>query len=462
MGMKNLMHTATDDKYGVISTQDQIDVATKSLHDQVIWLRNHPSIFLWLYGSDKWPRPELETKYLQVLNTCDNTRPYVQSAKEWTSEITGRTGMKMRGPYDYVPPVYWYVDTTYGGAFGFNTETGPGPEVPVLESLKKMIPKDSLWPISSSWLYHAARGQFHNLTRYNNAMDKRIGTPTSLLDYERKAQYLNYEGMRAMFEAFEANRFEATGIIQWMYNASWPKLWWQLYDYYLMPTGALYGARVANEPLHVSYNYGHNAVNVMNNTGKAVDELTAEINVLNFDMKPVLKKTILVPGIGSKETKEVFSLPTDLKLSKTYFLDLKLLNKEHQRVSNNFYVLSTEYDSLDVKKSTWFATPQTNYADLTLLQQLPAVKLQTSETITNRNGKTILHVKVKNPTSHLAFMVYLDLKKGNSNESIVPVFWGDNYFSLLPGAERTIAVWCHTADLEGKQPRVVTGGWNVQ
>jgi exo-1,4-beta-D-glucosaminidase len=370
--------------------------------------------------------------------------------------------MKMRGPYDYVPPVYWYVDTTYGGAFGFNTETGPGPEVPVLESLKKMIPKDSLWPISSSWLYHAARGQFHNLTRYNNAMDKRIGTPTSLLDYERKAQYLNYEGMRAMFEAFEANRFEATGIIQWMYNASWPKLWWQLYDYYLMPTGALYGARVANEPLHVSYNYGDNAVNVMNNTGKAVDKLTAEINVLNFDMKPVLKKTILVPGIGSKETKEVFSLPTDLKLSKTYFLDLKLLNKEHQRVSNNFYVLSTEYDSLDVKKSTWYATPQTNYADLTLLQQLPAVKLQTSETITNRNGKTILHVKVKNPTSHLAFMVYLDLKKGNSNESIVPVFWGDNYFSLLPGAERTIAVWCHTADLEGKQPRVVTGGWNVQ
>jgi exo-1,4-beta-D-glucosaminidase len=459
---KNLMHTATDDKYGVISTPDQIDVATKSLRDQVIWLRDHPSIFLWLYGSDKWPRPALETKYLHVLSTCDNTRPYVQSAKEWTSEITGRTGMKMRGPYDYVPPVYWYVDTTYGGAFGFNTETGPGPEVPVLESLEKMIPKDSLWPISSSWLYHAARGQFHNLTRYNNAMDKRLGTASSLNDYERKAQYLNYEGMRSMFEAFEANRFEATGIIQWMYNASWPKLWWQLYDYYLMPTGAFYGARVASEPLHVSYNYGHNAVDVMNNTGKAVDKLSAEIKVLNFDLKPVLKKAVLVPGIGSKETKEVFSLPTDLKFSKTYFLDLKLLNGQHQTVSNNFYVLSTDYDSLDVKKSTWFVTPQTHYADLTLLQQLPAVKLQTSEITTNGRGKTILHVKVKNPTSHLAFMVYLDLKKDNSNKSVVPVFWDNNYFSLLPGEERTIAVWCHTADLEGKQPRVVTGGWNIQ
>ncbi len=160
---KGLMRTATDDKYGVISTPDQIDVATKSLHDQVLWLRNHPSIFLWLYGSDKWPRPELENNYLDVLSTCDNTRPYAQSAKEWTSEITGPTGMKMRGPYDYVPPDYWYIDTTYGGAFGFNTETGPGPEVPVLESLEKMIPKDSLWPIGSSWLYHAARGIFTTL-----------------------------------------------------------------------------------------------------------------------------------------------------------------------------------------------------------------------------------------------------------------------------------------------------------
>ena len=90
-------------------------------------------------------------------------RPYAQSAKEWTSEITGKTGMKMRGPYDYVPPDYWYIDTAYGGAFGFNTETGPGPQVPVLESLQKMIPEDSLWPIGSAWLYHAARGKFHNL-----------------------------------------------------------------------------------------------------------------------------------------------------------------------------------------------------------------------------------------------------------------------------------------------------------
>src|SRR6185437_2352913 len=174
------------------------------------------------------------------------------------------------------------------------------------------------------------------------------------------------------------------------------------------------------------------------------------------------KKTFPVHDITSKETKEIFNLPTGLNHSKTYFLDLNLFNRQHQNISSNFYVLSAEDDSLDVKKSTWFVTPQSHYADLTMLQQLPPVKLQTSKTTSTHNGKTIVHVKVKNPTSHLAFMVYLDVKKGNSNESVVPVFWSSNYFSLLPGEERTVSVWFHTSDIKGKQPLVVVGGWNIK
>ncbi len=451
-----------EDKYGCIVTPEQIDIAAKSWNDQIVWLRNHPSIFLWLYGSDKWPRPELETRYLDVLKNQDPTRPYAQSAKEWKSEITGPTGMKMRGPYDYVPPDYWYIDTSYGGAFGFNTETGPGPQVPVLESLQKMIPKDSLWPIGSSWLYHAARGKFHNLDAYNNAMRERLGQPNDLKDYLRKAQYMNYEGMRAMFEAFEANRPEATGIIQWMYNASWPKLWWQFYDYYLMPTGALYGARVANEPLHIFYNYGHNSVEVMNNTSKKSANLLSVIKVLDANSKSVLKKSLPVADIGTLETKEIFSLPDNLNVSKTYFLDLRLFDKKHQLVSNNFYVLSTQKDSLAEKKSTWYITPQSQYADLTLLENLPKVKLQKSETVSQKGENTVINVKLKNPSQHVAFMVYMDLRKRQSNESVVPVFWKENYFTLLPGEERTVSVSCHTADLRGEKGRVVVGGWNVE
>ncbi len=449
------------DKYGGIITPEQMNIAANSFRDQITWLRNHPSIFVWMYGSDKWPRPELEKKYLSVLKEFDPTRPSLASAAEWTSEITGPTAVKMRGPYDYVPPDYWYIDTKNGGAFGYNTETSPGPEVPVLESLKKMIPADSLWPISSSWLYHAARYNFHNLTRYNRAMDQRLGKPASLNDYLRKAQYLNYEGMRAMYEAFEANRYKATGIIQWMYNASWPKLWWQLYDYYLMPTGAFYGARKANEPLHISYNYGKRAIDVMNNTLDRARNLNAEIRVLDFNLKPVMVKTVRVKSLPERKTMGILQLPDNMKLSKTYFLDLKLTDRSKHVVSSNFYVLSAQKDKIDPSKATWFVTPQTQFADLKMLEQLPSVKLDVQRTFEKRGDDTYANVTVKNPSTSLAFMVHLDMRKGEEGDSVVPVFWDDNYITLMPGEERTITGHCHSKDLEGKQPAVTISGWNT-
>jgi exo-1,4-beta-D-glucosaminidase len=461
----NTSFGAPADQYGGIRTLKQMVMAAKSFQDQITWLRNHPSIFVWMYGSDKHPRPSLEKKYLSVLKHYDPTRPALSSAAEHTSELTGPSAVKMRGPYAYVPPDYWYIDTKHGGAFGYNTETSPGAEVPVLASLKKMIPADSLWPISDSWLYHTAEtkygGRFHNLIRYNQAMDKRLGRPISLTDYERKAQYLNYEGMRAMYEAFETNRFKATGIIQWMYNSSWPKLWWQLYDFYLMPTGAFYGARKANEPLHISYNYGKNAIDVMNNSGKDAHSLSAEIKVLNFNLKPVLHKAISVSSLPQRHTQQVLQLPDHLNLSKTYFVDLKLHNHKGGVVGSNFYVLSTQKDKLDEAKSTWFITPQSQFADLKMLQKLPKVQLKVAQHFSQRGDTTFAQVTVKNPSSHLAFMVHLDLRKGKSGASVVPIFWDDNYITLLPGEKRTIIGYCHTKDLDGQQPKVTINGWNV-
>ncbi len=451
-----------EDKYSAILTPKQNDIAAESWHDQILWLRNHPSIFLWLYGSDKWPRPSLEKRYLALLQKTDTTRPAISSAAGVNSEVTGPSGVKMNGPYDYVPPVYWYIDTTHGGAFGFNTETGPGPQVPVLESLKKMIPADSLWPIGSAWLYHAARHNFYNLTNYNQAITKRLGKPTDLEDYLRKAQFINYEGMRAMFEAFEANRFKATGIIQWMYNASWPKLWWQLYDYYLMPTGAFYGAKKANEPLHISYNYGRRAIDVINNKLKKQKRLLADIRIFDFNLKPVLQKKISLGVIDGRQTRQIFQLPARLKVTKTWFLDLKLYDPTGRLRSTNFYVLSTQRDKLDEARSTWFVTPESQFADLKMLQQLPAIKLKISSSFKEKKDTTFVKVKLKNATDHLALMVHPDLKKKKSNTSVVPIFWDENYITLLPGEKRTVSGYCLTDDLDGEKPVVDVGGWNIK
>ena len=274
-----------EDKHGTVNSSADIKLLSESWKDQIKWLRNHPSIFVWLYGSDKYPQPELEENYIKILFHNDPTRPTIASAAEKTSTITGKTEVKMRGPYDYVPPCYWYVDTAYGGAFGFNTETGPGPQVPIIESIKKFIPENHLWPMDSVWYFHCGgAGKFKNLDRYNEAMNERLGAANNLEEYCTKAQFLNYEGMRAMFEAFVANKFKATGIIQWMYNAAWPKFWWQFYDYYLMPTAAFYGARKACEPVHILYEYGSNSIIAVNNSVAEKNNLTAEVKVFNFNL----------------------------------------------------------------------------------------------------------------------------------------------------------------------------------
>ncbi|MHC4331669.1 MAG: glycoside hydrolase family 2, partial [Planctomycetota bacterium] len=148
------------------------------------------------------------------------------------------SGVKMLGPYAYTPPVYWYTDKKRGGAYGFNTETGPGAAVPPLESIRKMIPEDHLWPIDEFWEFHCGLNEFATLDRYRQAIDRRYGKAGNVEEFARKAQVLNYELMRPMFEAFRANKGTATGVVQWMLNAAWPKMYWQLYDKYLMPNGA--------------------------------------------------------------------------------------------------------------------------------------------------------------------------------------------------------------------------------
>ncbi|CAL1517845.1 glycosyl hydrolase 2 galactose-binding domain-containing protein [Chitinophaga sp. MM2321] len=447
------------DDFGGIKTPEQQFVVATSWKDQVIWLRNHPSVFVWVYGSDKLPRPALEQKYLDILKEYDPTRPALSSAHDNTSSITGPAAVKMRGPYDYVPPDYWYIDDKNGGAFGFNTETGPGPEVPLLESLKKMIPKDSLWPISSSWMYHAARGEFHNLDYYNNAMNKRLGAPVSLEDYLRKAQYLNYEGMRAMMEAFTANRPRATGIIQWMYNSSWPKLWWQLYDYYLLPTGAFYGARKAGEPWHISYNYGTKGVDIINNTSMPAPSLKAKIHVLDAALHKVWQKDTVISGLAAQDALHLPALP-EIPATTTWFLDLRL-EEQGKTVSRNFYVLSTKQDLLDTAKTNWYVTPQTQFADLQLLQQLPPVKPEVQQTFTQKGYTTFARVTIRNPGTHLAFMIHLDIRRKTSGETVVPVFWEDNDFTLLPGENITINSYVYTKDLKQQPAMIAVSGWNI-
>ncbi len=329
------------DDYGGIKTEKDISLIIKYLADQVIWLRNHPSIFAWVVGSDKLPRPELEKRYQQLFVKYDN-RPYLASARSFVSEISGETGVKMSGPYEYVSPNYWYLDTKHGGAYGFNTETGPGPQVPVLESLRKIIPADKLWPPNEQWNPYctSSKQAFNTMEVFNTALDKRYGKSANLSEYLLKSDVQSYEAMKAMFEAFRVNIPKTTGIIQWMLNSARPSLYWHLYDYYLIPTAAYYSARKANQPLQLIYNYGENAVYAVNETHNDMNNYWASVKLLNINSKEVLNKQMACSVKANSSTKII-----DLdSISETLFLDLRLDDSNNNHVADNFYWLTNKKD----------------------------------------------------------------------------------------------------------------------
>jgi exo-1,4-beta-D-glucosaminidase len=440
---------------------EQHQIAGESLRSQIRILRKHPSVFVWLYGSDGPPPADVEKMYLGILKELDWPNPSISSAADVPTTVTGASGVKMTGPYEYVPPVYWLADTKAGGAYGYNTETSPGPAIPPRESLERFIPKDHLWPIDDLWNFHAGGERFTTVNVFTDGLTRRYGAPASLDDYERKAQAMTYDGQRAMFEAYARNKYTATGVIQWMLNNAWPSLIWHLYDYYLVPAGGYFGTKKATEPLHVQYSYDDNSVAVVNSTYEAVKNARVTANLYNIDAKEKGARDATL-DLAPDSSVKAFDLPKPSDLTRTYFLRLQLSSSEGKVLSDNFYWLSTKPDVMDWKhRRDTVYTPQAEFGDLTGLSQLAPAKVTVGKQIRGQGKSSEMVVTVENQSSGIAFMVHARVTQGRDGEDLTPIFWSDNYFSLLPGEQRTVTARWDPSNLAGKQPVLIVDGYNL-
>jgi exo-1,4-beta-D-glucosaminidase len=460
-----------NERFGGVYKPEHIEHISKAWEEQVIWLRNHPSIFVWTVASDKVPITALEQKYIETFEKYDPTRPYLNStggvgsdqhiigSEDVISEISGSSGVKMLGPYAYTAPVYWFVNTHLGGAYGFNTETGPGAQVPQIDSLKKMIPKDQLWPMGEVWDYHCGRYEFADLSRFKEAIDERYGEPDSLVDFDRKAQAMNYELMRPMFEAFQVHKKRSTGVVQWMLNAAWPKMYWQLYDYYLNPTGAFYATQKACLPLSLIYNYGDHQIYMINDYLYDVDNLRAQVRVYDIQSNLLFEKNISINALKDS-SRSIVELEEIENLTSTYFLDLRLFDIDKKEISNNFYWLSTKEDTLDYEADLGdfaYHTPSKDYADLTLLNSLPKVNLDVRYSNERDGEEQKFTVEIENNSDKIAFLINLKLLEKETEKIILPVFWEDNFISLLAGEKRTIIATFKSETIA----ELKVEGWNL-
>jgi exo-1,4-beta-D-glucosaminidase len=450
------------------------EIAKQSLRDQIYRLRSHPSLVMWLNGSDNAPPPDVEQMYLDIEKDLLWPNPVVSSATGKKTSVTGDSGVKMTGPYEYIAPSYWEVDTPQGqpgrrqcnpggcgGAYGFNTETSMGPAVPPVESIRAMVGKDHLWPIDEVWNYHTGGGEFKNINVFSDALANRYGKSDNVDDFAIKSQMQTYEGVRAMYEAYSRNKYEATGVIQWMLNNAWPSMIWHLYDYYLRPGGGYFGAKKAMEALHPIYGYDDHSVWLVSSQYEDAKGLKLTTKIYNLDMTEKFTQENAVDA-AADSTSKIFALPDVADLSPTYFLVLRLEDSAGKVVGSNFYWLSTKPETLDWAKTTWWMTPTASYADYTAISQLPKVRLRVSDRTERKGEESITHVTVENPSKNLAFFVRLKVNKGVKGEEVLPVLWQDNYISLLPGEKRELTATYRARELGEAKPSVEVSGWNTE
>jgi exo-1,4-beta-D-glucosaminidase len=443
-------------------------VAGESMASEARLLRNHPSVIGFLIGSDNPPPPNVSKVYIDALRATDWTLPIISAAVPKGTAEAGPSGLKMAGPYDWIPPAYWYADKL-GGAFGFDSEVSAGADIPRLEDVQRMLSpqeQEALWKHPEARQYHASAdwSTFAVLTPFDKALAHRYGAPTDLADYVAKAQLDNYDNTRAQFEAFNARMDAAnpaTGVIYWMLNNAWPSLHWHLYDYYMNPAGAYFGAKKANELLHIQYSYDSKDIVLVNHALDDAHGLQARIRVRNLDGSVRFDKSLKNVDVAGNRTRKLETLPAVTGLSPVYFIELELSSSDGKPMSRNVYWLPAAPDVLDWAKSNWYLTPVTKYADLTALRSLPAATSQVRTTTRHEGNDDVTTVELTVPASSkaLALQQHVSIRQGAKGDLALPILWNDNDVTLWPG--ESIVLTARYASKKGVVPMVEVSGWNV-
>lgn len=448
-------------------TPADLKVAGESMASEARRLRDHPSVIAFLIGSDNAPPPDIAQVYVDALHAADWPDPVISAASAQATPVAGPSGMKMSGPYAWVPPDYWYADKL-GGAFGFNSETSAGISIPRLASLRAMLtPRelDALWQDPGAKQFHAAPfwSPFSSLKRFDTALAQRYGAPTSLADYVEKAQLMNYAAARAQFEAYNA-RMDAThpstGVIYWMLTNGWPSLHWHLLGYDLDPAGAYFGAQQANEPVHIQYSYDDRGIVVVNHTLQPRPGLTARVRVRGLDGRVRFERTLTRIDLAPNRATRIATIPALRDLSPTYFIELDLSGTGGDALSRNVYWVSTRPDELRWADSNWYMTPVSRHADFTALQSLPQVTANAIAHTTREgdNAATTVTLSVPTDSRAVALFLHLSLLAGDGTR-ILPVAWSGNDVTLWPGESVTLTARYGVP--RGVAPRVEVGGWNA-
>ena len=435
------------DKYGIMLWDEffqpnpsdgpnptDLETYMANVRDKVLRFRSHPSVALWCARNEGNPPKEIDEFLKKVLAELDPGRRYQASSKDGG-------GVRSGGPYCWREPRQFY---NFPAKEVFKTEIG-SVSIPTLESVQGMMPKKDWEIINDDWAEHDLAGGAQKGDQFPKIIANRYGKTANLADFVRKGQLATYEAFRAMYEGRNSGLFRtATAVITWMSHPAQPSFVWQLYHYDLEPNSALFAVRKAGEPVHVQLNEKNWDVEVINNLPSPLAQARVHLTIYNLDGKIAGQQDF--PVNANQEAATVLgAVNWPASLSAVHFVKLELRDAAGKLLSDNFY---------------WRALPE-QPDDLTALASLPVAELEAAVARHDAKGKCLLEVTLKNSSPVVALMAHLQLRRQQSGERVLPVYYTDNYVSLALGETKTIGIEAAAADLKADKPLVVLDGWNI-
>ena len=431
------------DKHGIMIWQDfwlanpvdgpnpyDNEMFIANAEDYVRRMRSHASIGLYCGRNEGYPPKVIDDALRRIVRDEHPGLHYISSSAD--DVVTGH------GPYRALPPKEYF--TLENGKDKFHSERGM-PNVMNYESLARTLKEEDLWPQSNKWGQHdytmeGAQGG----SSFNAIIEKGFGAPQSAKEFTELAQWVNYDGYRAMFESRSLNR---KGLLLWMTHPAWPSMVWQTYDYYFEPTAGYFGSKKGNEPLHIQWNSATDEIEVVNYSAGAHPALVAVAQIINMDGSVAWERKAEVSS-AEDTTERPFVLEFPAELSSAHFVKLYLYEGD-KVVSDNFYIRGTE---------------EGNYQ---AIRQMPKVELQQSVICEKADdGSWEGSVTITNSTSTPALMIRVNLLGSEDGDQILPVFYSDNYFALLPNESKTVSFRFKDIDTRGTTPKIVVTGYNVK
>jgi hypothetical protein len=429
------------DKYGIVIWQDfwlahpadgpeptDNDLFLRNVEDYVLRIRNHPSLGLYCGRNEGNPPKPIDDGIRSILGGNHPDLHYISHSA--AGVVSGG------GPYAAQTAKFYFKNRATPK---LHSELGM-PNIVTIDSLRQMMPESALWPQGLEWGLHDFNlTSAQRLSGFRAMVDTSYGGADNAADWVTLAQFINYDGYRAIFEAQSKNRM---GVLLWMSHPCWPSFVWQTYDYYFEPTAGYFGSKKGSEPLHIQWNAATDNIEVVNYNAGRVPGLTARAELLNMDGSIKWETSA---SVDSDEDSVLTPITMEYPdgLSPVHFIRLALV-RGGVTVSENFY---------------WRGVDEGDYRPL---RALPKVTLDV-ETRRAQEGSTwTLRTQLTNTSGQPALLVRLKAVRSVSGDRILPVLYSDNYVSLMPGERRMIVTQIEDADTRGEEPAIVVEGFNIR